>query len=135
MRIDKIYIVLFLAITAVIFVTLSCSKSTSAEQTEYDWDIRIGYLGSGPEDPVFQGAYSDVAVYIDSMPDVDIDSFTIVIAHDPKALTFILAEPGEMNSDWDEFTFSERIHHLADADSSLQLVKITAKKIIIIGEL
>jgi hypothetical protein len=128
MRTGRIHITLFLAMTAVIFVTLSCSKSTSSGQTEYDWAIRIGCLINDEAHFVFQGAYSDVPVYIDSMPDADIDSFSIVIAYDPKALTFILAEPGEMISDWDEFTFSERVYDLEDGDSSLQLVKITAQR-------
>lgn len=119
---------LFIILFAMVSGPLSCTGSTSSEQKDYDWSIRFGYLDSNEPPFVYQGAFSNVPVYLDSMPDVDIDSLTILIAYDPKALTFILAEPGEMISEWSEFTFSEQTYQPEDVDTALELVKIVAAR-------
>lgn len=108
---------------------LNCSSSTSSPNINYEWSLSIADLSNMSIPVALQGTEIDIPVYIEMTPDnAEIDSFTVTIAHDYSALSFVQASPGVLLSGWDDFESSDNKYFSSERNTMLGLTKITARR-------
>jgi hypothetical protein len=117
-----------------IILILNCSSSTSSPNINYEWSLSIADLSDMSIPVALQGTDVDIPVYVEMTPDnAVIDSFTVTIAHDYSALSFVQANPGVVLSGWDDFEYSDNKYYSSERNTMLGLTKITARRMAVSG--